>query len=79
MIVLYIDDSGKQPIYGAELIDKSGNGRVHYTNTLEELVIDQRAGFTVHQVAMQFDGPTDPEKGAQYMLRFNTETRESSG
>ncbi len=74
MIVLDIDDRGKQPIYDAQLIDKSGKGAAHYTNSAEELAIDRLAGFTVYQVAMQFDGPADPEKGAQYLLRFNTET-----
>jgi hypothetical protein len=33
MIVLYIDDRGKQPIYDVELMDKSGRNVVHYTNT----------------------------------------------
>src|SRR6202008_3872710 len=42
--------------------------------TAEEETIDRRAGLTAHQVAMQFDGPADAEKGAQYLLRFNTET-----
>jgi hypothetical protein len=74
MIILDVDDRSKQPIYDFELIDKSGRNVVHYTNTAEEAAIDQRAGLTVHQVAMQFDGPMDPEKGAQYLLRFNTET-----
>jgi hypothetical protein len=74
MIVLDIDDRGKQPIYDVELIDKSGRNVGHYTNTTDEAAIDQRAGLTVHQVVMQFDGPKEPEKGAQYMLRFNTET-----
>ena len=74
MIVANIDDRGKQPVYDVQLIDKSGKSKVHYTNSAEELALDQRAGFTVYQVAMQFDGPADPEKGAQYLLRFNTET-----
>ncbi len=74
MIVANIDDRGKQPIYDVQLIDKTGSVKTHYTNSAEELALDQRAGFTVYQVAMQFDGPADPEKGAQYLLRFNTET-----
>jgi len=74
MIILDVDDRGKQAIYDAELIGKNGQNVVHYTNTAEEAAIDQGAGLTAHQVAMQFDGPADPEKGAQYMLRFNTET-----
>jgi hypothetical protein len=74
MIVLDVDDRGKQPVYDVELIDKTGAKVVHYTNTAAQLATDQKTGFTVHQVAMQFDGPADPSKGAQYMLRFNTET-----
>lgn len=74
MIVLDVDSRGKQPIYDVELIGKSGNQVVHYTNSATELAIDQKSGFTVHQVAMSFDGPADPENGAQYSLRFLTET-----
>lgn len=74
MIVLDVDDRGKQPVYDVQLIDKSGAKAVHYTNTAEQLAVDQHSGFTAHPVAMQFDGPADPSKGAQYMLRFNTET-----
>jgi hypothetical protein len=73
MIVLDIDDRGKAPIYDAQLIPKTGGALVHYTNSAAELAIDQHAGFTVHQVAMQLDGPADPSNGAQYMLRFNME------
>lgn len=73
MIVLDVDDRGKQPVYDVELIDKSGKEIVHYTNSAMELALDQRIGFDVHQVAMKLDGPADPEKGGQYMLRFNTE------
>ncbi|HEX3661800.1 MAG TPA: hypothetical protein VHU89_10240 [Acidobacteriaceae bacterium] len=74
MIVLDIDDRGKPPIYDVQLIPKTGDAMVHYTNSAQELAIDQHAGFTVHQVAMQLDGPADPSNGAQYLLRFNTET-----
>jgi hypothetical protein len=73
MIVLNLDDRGKQPIYDVQLIERTGGKVVRYTNTADELAIDQRAGFDVHQVPMQFDGPADPASGAQYMLRFNTE------
>ena len=73
MIVLDVDDRGKQPIYDVQLIPRTGNQIARYTNSADELAIDQRAGFTVYQVAMQFDGPADPANGAQYMLRFNTE------
>lgn len=74
MIVLDVDNRGKQPIYDAELIPKSGGAPVRYTNSAEELAIDQKSGLAAHQVAMKFDGPPDPENGAQYMLRFATET-----
>lgn len=73
MIVLNVDDRGKEPIYDAELVDKSGKEAVHYTNSAAELALDKRIGFDVHQVAMKFDGPSEPSNGAQYMLRFNTE------
>lgn len=74
MIVLDVDDRGKQPVYDVELIPKNPGQPIHYTNSADELAIDQRAGFTVHQVRMQLDGPAAPSNGAQYMLRFNTET-----
>jgi hypothetical protein len=73
MIVLAIDDRGKQPVYDCQLIDKSGKESIHYTNSAQQLAIDQRAGMEAHQVTMQFDGPSEPAQGAQYMLRFNTE------
>ncbi len=73
MIVLSVDDRGKQPIYDVQLIPRAAGRPVHYTNSAEELTIDEHSGLEAHQVAMQFDGPSDPEKGAQYMLRFNTE------
>jgi hypothetical protein len=73
MIVLEVDDRGKQPIYDVQLIPRAQGKPVRYTNSAEELAIDQASGQDVHQVAMQFDGPSDPEKGSQYMLRFNTE------
>jgi hypothetical protein len=73
MIVLSLDDRSKQPIYDVQLIPRAVGKPVHYTNSAAELAIVQATGQEVHQVAMQFDGPSDPEKGAQYMLRFNTE------
>jgi hypothetical protein len=56
-----------------QLIPRADGKPVRYTNSAQELAIDQTSGQDVHQVAMQFDGPADPEKGGQYMLRFNTE------
>lgn len=73
MIVLDVDDRGKQPVYDAELVDKSGKEAVHYTNSAKQLALDKRAHMTVYQVPMKFDGPLSPANGAQYMLRFNTE------
>lgn len=73
MIVLDVDDRGKQPVYDAELVDKIGKEAVHYTNSAEQLALDKRARLTAYQVPMKFDGPADPSNGAQYMLRFNTE------
>ena len=73
MIVMNVDDRGKQPIYDVQLVPRAGGQPVRYTNSADELAIDQKLGQDVHQVAMQFDGPSDPANGAQYMLRFNTE------
>ncbi|HEX4037936.1 MAG TPA: hypothetical protein VHX37_07745 [Acidobacteriaceae bacterium] len=74
MIVLDIDDRGKQPIYDVELVSKKPGPPLYYTNSSEELAIDQRRGLNVHQVPMQLDAPPAPSNGAQYLLRFNTET-----
>jgi hypothetical protein len=73
MIVLAVDDRGKQPIYDVQLIPRPAAAPVHYTNSAEELAIIQATGQEVHQVPMQFDAPSDPANGAQYQLRFNTE------
>ena len=73
MIVASIDDRTKPAIYDVQLIPRPAGRPVHYTNSAQQLAILQRTGQDAHQVAMQFDGPSDPEKGAQYMLRFNTE------
>ena len=73
MIVLAVDDRGKQPVYDVQLIPRPAAAPVHYTNSAEELAIVQATGQEVHQVPMQFDAPSDPVNGAQYQLRFNTE------
>jgi hypothetical protein len=73
MIVLAVDDRGKQPVYDVQLIPRPAAAPVHYTNSAEELAIIQATGQEVHQVPMQFDAPSDPANGAQYQLRFNTE------
>jgi hypothetical protein len=70
MIVLEIDNRGKTPVYDVELKPRSAGDPIHYTNSAEELAIDQHAGMTVHQVPMQLDGPPEPAKDAQYLLRF---------
>src|ERR1039458_671198 len=67
MIVLNIDDRAKQPIYDVQLIPRGEGGKpIRYTNSAAELAIDQASGMEAHQVAMQFDGPSDPANGAQY-------------
>ncbi|HUB17862.1 MAG TPA: hypothetical protein VL990_04460 [Acidobacteriaceae bacterium] len=73
MIVLEVDNRTKPGILDAQLIPRAAGKPVHYTNSDEELAIDKRGGLDAYKVAMQFDGPTDPSPGAQYMLRFNTE------
>jgi hypothetical protein len=70
MIVLDVDTRGKTPVYDAQLMPRAGGPPVHYTNTPEQAAIDTHAGMTVHQVAMQLDGPSEPAQGAQYLLRF---------
>lgn len=74
MIVLNIDDRGKQPLYMVELVPKTAGKPTYYTNSAAELALDQRYGMDIHQVTMQLDGPPAPSNGAQYLLRFNTET-----
>ncbi|MGA7352058.1 MAG: hypothetical protein WBX06_12925 [Acidobacteriaceae bacterium] len=73
MIVLDVDDRAKQPVYDVQLIPRTEGKPVHYTNSAQELAIDQATGQEAHQVPMQFDAPSDPSNGAQYQLRFNTE------
>ncbi len=73
MIVANIDDRSKPAIYDVQFIPRTAGRPVHYTNSAEQLAILQRTGQEAHQVAMQFDGPSEPSPGAQYMLRFNTE------
>lgn len=73
MILVDVDKRGPQPIYDAELFDRAGK-LTHYTNSPEQLALDKRLGAPAFQVPMQLDGPDEPAKGAQYLLRFNTET-----
>jgi hypothetical protein len=73
MIVLDIDNRDNTPLYDVELMPRAAGSPVHYTNSAEEVVIDEHAGMTVHQVPMQLDGPADPAKDAQYLLRFVAE------
>ena len=73
MIVLDVDDRGKQPLYDVELIPRDGGKPTRYTNNPNQLAADQAMGLAAYQVPMQLDGPAEPGKGAQYMLRFNTE------
>jgi len=73
MISIEVDNRGKAPVYDAMLADKQGKNIVHYVNTDAQLETDRKAGLTVYKVAMQLDEPDALVKGAQYMLRFNTE------
>jgi hypothetical protein len=70
MIVLDVDNRGKTPLYDVQLMPRGQGTPVHYTNSAEEVAIDEHAGMTVHQVPMQLDGPADPAEDAQYLLRF---------
>ena len=70
MVVLDVDSRGKTPIYDVQLMPRGDGKPVHYTNSAEQAAIDAHAGMTVHQVAIQLDGPPAPAKGAQYLLRF---------
>lgn len=72
-IVANIDDRGKEPICDVQLVSKDGKTVVHYTNLAQELAADRNAGFKAYKVPMQIDSPGAPTKGAQYLIRFNTE------
>lgn len=73
MIVASIDDRTKPAVYDVQLIPRPGGPPVVYTNSADELAILQRTGQDAHQVAIEYDGPSDPAVAAQYMIRFNTE------
>lgn len=73
MIVLYVDNRPKQPVYDVEFIDRATNKPIHYANTPDQVALDKAMGFPTYLVRMAFDGPATPEKGAQYLLRFETE------
>ncbi|MFP5226687.1 MAG: hypothetical protein ACLGXA_03600 [Acidobacteriota bacterium] len=73
MIVASIDNRTQPALYDIDLIPRQGGKPVHYTNSASQLAILESTGQEAHQVAIQFDGPSDPENGAQYMFRFNTE------
>ena len=73
MIVLSVDDRGKQPVYDVELIDRATGKPTHYANTPDEVALDKAIGFPSYLVRMALDGPATPANGAQYLLRFETE------
>ncbi len=73
MILLYVDDRPKQPLYDAALTDRATGKRTHYVNTPQLAAEDKAKGDEAFLTRMQFDSPASPAKGAQYMLRFNTE------
>jgi hypothetical protein len=74
MIALSVDNRSQQPVYDAELVQKNGQGSIHYTNSAAQLESDLRDGLKAYRVNIQFDGPATPAMGSQYLLRFNTET-----
>lgn len=71
MIVLYADDSAKS--YDVELIDRAGGKTMHYVTTPELAAEDKARGDEAVVTRIQFDQPDAPGKGAQYLVRFNTE------
>ncbi len=72
-ILLYVDDRPKEPLYDAVLTDRATGKRTHYANTPALVAEDKAKGDDAFLTRMQFDPPAAPAKGAQYMLRFNTE------
>ena len=73
MILLYVDDRPKQPLYDAVLTERASGKRTHYANTPELVAEDKAKGDAAFLTRMQFDHPAAPAKDAQYLLRFNTE------
>jgi hypothetical protein len=73
MIVASIDDRAKPAVYDVQLIPRTAGKPVYYTNSAAEVAVLQRSGLEVHQVNIEYDGPSDPAVAAQYMIRFNTE------
>ncbi|RRA47195.1 hypothetical protein D1Y84_01720 [Acidipila sp. EB88] len=73
MIVLDVDDRAKEPAYDVTLTERASGRRIHYVNTPALLAEAKRKGDDAFAVPMQLDHPDAPAKGAQYLLRFNTE------
>ncbi len=73
MIVLYADNRPKTPSYDVAFIDRASGKETHYANKPELLAEDKAKGYDAYPTRMQFDQPDAPGKGAQYLLRFNTE------
>ena len=73
MIVLDVDDRGKQPLYDAALTERATGKQIHYVNSPELLAENHAKRQEAHLVRMQLDGPAAPEKDAQYLLRFTNE------
>ncbi len=73
MIVLYVNDRAKEPMYDATLTERAGGKRIHYVNQPALVAEDKAKGEDAYLTRMQLDGPSTPAKAAQYLLRFNTE------
>ena len=73
MIVLDVDDRGKQPIYDVALTERATGKQIHYVNQPEQLAEDKARGGDAYLVRMQLDAPASPAKDAQYLLRFTNE------
>ncbi len=73
MIVLDVDDRGKEPVYDVALTERATGKQIHYVNQPELLAEDKARGGDAYLVRMQLDAPAAPAKDAQYLLRFVNE------
>ena len=73
MFILLVDKHSKDPVYLVRLIERSSGDAIEYTNQEAELQRALLRNAKIHRTAMEFDGPEEPQKDAQYTLRFTTE------
>jgi hypothetical protein len=73
LILLDADTRGTQPVYDVTLTLRDSGKRIHYVNQPALLALDNAKGDEAYLTRMQLDQPQEPAKGAQYLLRFNTE------